>query len=246
MRPVNLLPPKYRPYVPTGARAGSAYVAVGGLAVLLVATVAYLITVSGIRSDRAATARAKADADRAELRAGSLGGYAKFHRLKATREESVRQLAAGRFDWERMLRELARVLPSDVYVTQLSAELGGAKGGEGSGAAGGTGAGGQAASATQAGAGASPGATLTLKGCAPSQPDVATAIVRLRQLHRAEEVTLTSSTRASSEGAGSGGGAAPSCRGYEFDAAVTFEAREAVRRGGPDDGSVPGPLGGGA
>ena len=252
MRPVNLLPPRYRPYVPTGARAGSAYVVVGGLALLLVAALAYLITLSGIRSDRAATARAKADADRAEVRAGSLGGYAKFHELKATREESVRQLAAGRFDWERMLRELARVLPSDVYITQLSAELGGAKGGAGSGEAGATGAGqsGQAGSPAPAHPGSSPGATLTLSGCAPSQPAVATAMVRLRKLHRAEEVTLTQSTRGGGEGAGAGGGgpgeAAQGCRGYKFDADVKFDSRQAAKRGGPDDGSVPRALGGGA
>ncbi|MEJ7716489.1 MAG: hypothetical protein WKF31_00445 [Thermoleophilaceae bacterium] len=50
-------------------------------------------------------------------------------------------------------------------------------------------------------------------GCAPTQSVVATTLVRLRSLYRAEDVSLNDSKRSASEGAASGGSATQASSG---------------------------------
>ncbi|MEX2196459.1 MAG: PilN domain-containing protein [Thermoleophilaceae bacterium] len=215
MRAVNLLPASRRTQ-DGGSRPGSAYVVLGVLGALLVAVVMYVLTANGLTGKQDELATAQAETQAAQQRAAALGSFGDFASIKQTREATVSQLAQARLDWERLVRELSRVLPDDVYVSTLDASAGGA------------------ADAAAAAAGAT-GPTLGLTGCAPSNPDVATLMVRLRKLHRANEVALTSSAR--------GQGEAGECGdGYGFGITVSFDP--APQAAAPEQ--VPAHLGGGA
>jgi Tfp pilus assembly protein PilN len=258
MKPVNLLPESQRPKRASGARGGSAYMVIGALAILLVAVVGYVLTANGIASKKDEAAKLSRQADAAEARAKTLTAFAGFEQVKQTREQSVRQLAAGRFDWERMLRELARLLPPGTYVTSLEAD---AANGNASGS-GSTGGSTSSASSSSAGGGAgATGPTLAISGCTRSQPEVATVLVRLRRLNRTTDVTLSRSSKneaSTAGGAGATGGAAPAggagaqggsgagCgKGVSFDATVQFNPTPVPGPEGPGE-KVPASLGGGS
>ena len=121
MRAVNLLPQDQRRARATGARAGSSYFVIGGLALVLVGVLVYVFTANQASSDQQAAQKVEREANAATARADQLAAFGNFAQVKLTRELSVSQLAANRFDWERTLRELARVLPKGVYVTNLDA-----------------------------------------------------------------------------------------------------------------------------
>jgi len=225
MKPVNLLPERYRPAQSTGKRSGSAYVVLG---VLLLAVFLLVHTSNQVTDRKEQIAAAEREALDAETQAGTLASYGDFQEAKNTRTQSVGSLANGRFDWERFMRELARVLPSEVSLSTAEAAV--TSGEEG-------------AAATEA---TGPSATLT--GCAVSHPDVATLMVRLRQMDRVTDVKLTESAKAS-DGGGSGQPAAGGDGGgcgelVTFDVAVVFDPAPPV----PDVAGVagvPASLGGG-
>jgi len=93
-------------------------------------------------------------------------------------------------------------------------------------------------------------------GCAKTQSKVAETMVRLRNLHRVEDVELTDSTRPPKASAsGATGSSAPAAgptgtgtgcgKRYAFDANVTFAAPAAAGQGEPKK-RVPTVLGGGS
>ena len=239
MRSINLVPERYRPRRPSGGQQGSAYAVLAVLGVLLVAVAVREAIVYKVESRRAETARVTGETRAAEARARSLGAFGNFAQLTSTRLESVRERADARLDWERLVRELARVMPKDVFLTDLEAAAAPAA---------------ATAGAPPAGAAASAvsGPSLKLSGCAPEQPDVATVLVRLRRLHGAEEVKLTESSResGSSSGGGGSGGAGGGCGktggrpNYKFDVSVVFGDERATED--RDEAKAPKSLGGGA
>ena len=123
MRPVNLLPEQHRQRRATGSLSGSAYVVVGVLGTPLLAVLVYTLTANQVTSRKDQTAQARQKADSAEARAASLGAYGNFSRLKTTRIASVTQVAQGRFDWERLVRETSLVLPNHTWLTEVSASV---------------------------------------------------------------------------------------------------------------------------
>jgi Tfp pilus assembly protein PilN len=248
MRAVNLLPEKHRPRQPTGGGRGSSYVLLGVLATVVLATLMYVLTLNTINSSKSKIAQAKAEAQRFDAQAQALGPFGNFAQIKTQRVAAVRQLAQGRFDWERMVRELAGVLPDGVWLQKSSAADSPADAQDGSGSSTPPASGGQGAAAG--------GPVLTLTGCARDQSTVAVTLVRLRQLQGAEDVKLDHSTQPDEQGgsasAGSGsssGGGGESCGGkakdlnYAFQIDVTF-APQAPAPSKP--GSVPARLGGGS
>lgn len=218
MRPVNLLPGRYRPARASGERAGVGYAAVAVLAVLLLMILAYVLTNNGINDAKEKTAKAQAEQAAAQARVGQLQAYGNFAALKQTREAAVRDVALSRFDYERLMREMALVLPHNTYLTNFTSA--------------------PAGDTSSTGATTSTGPSITLSGCSPSHPDVATAIVRLRQLHNVTDVNLQSSAKAGAAGAATAtGGACPD----SWSAILTFQPEQAptVQK------SVPARLGGG-
>jgi Tfp pilus assembly protein PilN len=224
VRPVNLLPTRYRPARATGARAGIGYIAIGTLAVLLLMVLAYVVTDNGIKDANEKTARAQAEAQEAQARAGALAAYGSFAQLKTSRESAVKGIAQVRFDYERLMRETALVLPKDVYLTTFSASTGGEA---------------EAAAAAPTGQATASGPTVSVAGCAPSHPDVAATIVRLRQMHNVVDVNLKSSTKAA-EVQGTGETGATVCK-VAWDGTVEFEPEAPATE--PE--RVPARLGGG-
>jgi Tfp pilus assembly protein PilN len=222
MRPVNLLPESQRRRRPEGD-GKSSYVVLGILIVLLAMSGLYVVTSNQVTSRNDAAAVASAEADRLEVHAASLSAFGDFAQIKATRVASVRQLAEQRFDWERLMLELARVLPADGWLQTVEAST--------------------TAEAEETTAIASTGGpTATLVGCLPRQPDVADLMLRLRRMHRVEDVALSESlvederTPPTVDTCG---------RYYKFDVTVSFAP--AVSREAPDgQRRVPAVLGGGS
>lgn len=222
MRPVNLLPETHRPR-PVGGKPGSSYVLLGVLATCLLMVVAYALTANKVNGQRGDAAKASAEADRLEAKVGSLSPFGDFSQVKETRAASVKDLAGGRFDWERLMRELPRVLPARGWLQSVDATAVGAP------------AGADPAAAT----GAGPGAQLA--GCVRKQSDVAAMMLRLRRMHRVQDVTLKTSERE--------GTARPTfenCgRYFKFDIAVEF-APDVKREPPVGAKRVPASLGGGS
>lgn len=229
MRPVNLLPEKLRPRGASGGGQGTAYIALGVLGALVVAVLLYVVTANQASSRTAEAAQAQEEAKQAESQSVALGAFGNFAAIKQTRTASVRGLAQARFDWERLVREISRVLPSNVWITTLSASA-------------------TPEETTGPTANAPQGPSLRLTGCASSQPEVAATVLRLRRLHRAQEVKLQDSTRSETEGgagapAGAPAGGTASCSGYQFNATVNFTTAPPAS---PAPVKVPASLGGGS
>jgi Tfp pilus assembly protein PilN len=232
MRPVNLLPSSARPYVATGNKSNRSYIVLGVLGALVLAAAAYVLTTNQISSHNSEIQTAKAEQTQAEAKVASLQSYGTFSQVAETRIATVGTLAIGRIDYERLLRETAKVLPTDVWLTGFDAEAGS----------------GLDAAAPSAAA-ASTGTTLAvptvhLLGCAKTQDQVATTLVRLRAIHGSDEVDLASSSK--TLGQSSGGDASSGCgTGYVFD--ITVNLTPAAVTGLGDAGQkVPVSLGGGS
>jgi hypothetical protein len=221
LRPVNLLPGRYRPARPSGERPGLAYAAVGALAVLLLMVLLYVLTNNGINDAKDKTAEAQAEQQAAQVRAGQLSAFANFGTLKTSRENAVKGIAGVRFDWERLMREMALLLPKDVFLTTFGAAPAG-----------------EATTAATGGA-TGTGPTVSIGGCAPSHPAVATTLVRLRKLHNAVSVDLTTSAKAAT-GAGGGAAGGAACKvAWEGTLVMSAERPPTTRE------PVPARLGGG-
>ncbi|HEX8076047.1 MAG TPA: hypothetical protein VF545_13815 [Thermoleophilaceae bacterium] len=247
MNPVNLLPTKHRPRTPTGGQQGSAYVVVGVLGAVLVLVVFYVLTVNGINTRKNQVARAKAETAQAQARAASLSGYGDFSKIKAERVQSVKELAQGRIDWERLTRGLARVLPDKVWLLTASASASGQLTGSG---------GTSSSSSSGSGDSAAPtGPKVQLSGCAPGHAAVAVTLVRLRELSGAKDVQLNEITRAQPNALAAPTNGAPTASSdgsdcgqtngvpnAKWDATITFD----TTAGASQPRKVPNSLGGGA
>jgi Tfp pilus assembly protein PilN len=236
VRPVNLLPARYQRARATGERAGIGYTAVGALAVLLLMAVLYVVTNNGIKDAHEKTAKANAEQQTAQARAGDLQAYGDFASLKASREAAVMGVAETRFDYERLMREVALVLPHNTYLTNFAATTTGGT----TPTAGATTT--STTPAATAGTATGSGPSLTLSGCAPSHDGVATTIVRLRQLHDVSDVSLSNSTKGGSSGstASSGPSGGAGCK-VSWAATLTFQSEAPQTTQQP----VPARLGGG-
>ncbi len=184
VRPVNLVPQDQRRRTPSDGGGKSAHAALGVLALLLAMVVGYVLTSNTVTERQNETEAARVEADRLEAKAAQKGNFADFASIAQTRMQSVAGVAATRFDWERFMRELARVIPADSWLQSADAST------TGEAAAAGT-----AAAPAPTGAPATGSPTANLTGCTPSQSDAARLMVRLRQLHRVEDVELGSSTK---------------------------------------------------
>ena len=244
MKAVNLLPEKHRPRQPTGGKGKGGYVVLGLLGAVLVGLLVYVLTLNSINDSKTKITEATAEAAKLNEQAHSLGPYGDFAKIKAERVKSVMTLAEGRFDYERLVRELAHVLPPDVWLVNASASS-------------------VADSSTSPTTSTPPapgavapvtGPTLKLQGCARDQSQVAVTLVRLRELQGATDVSLDHSTRGeegtatapaaaagSSAGGDSGCGTTAGKPNYSFEADVTFAPASAAQ-----PATAPNRLGGGA
>jgi Tfp pilus assembly protein PilN len=164
------------------------------LAVALGFVTVYVLTSNKISQRKAELATVNAEVGQAQSQAAQLANYASFAQLAQTRAQTVREIAATRFDWYGALSDLSRVVPANTSLQSLfgSVAPGAAVSSSGGGAA---------------GAGSSLRSDMTvpafdLAGCTKSQDDVARLMSRLRVIHGVTRVTLSGSQK--SEGAQAG------------------------------------------
>ena len=250
MKAVNLLPPADRPRAVPAAPENASKIVLGALGLLLLAMALFVFTKNQVTDRKDSIAQAQQEKAEADQRSQGLKAYGDFSKIKQTRVTSISELATKRFDWERLMRELALVLPPKVWVTQVDGKTAGA--GAAAAASGGSSTTPAPAPTTGSTSGAatdtSSGSTsMTITGCAPSQKGVAETMVRLRSLAGAEEVDLKSSQAAADDtatGSADAAGGAAGCGNYvQFNGQVTFAAETPKDAGGK---RVPSRLGGGA
>ena len=229
MKAVNLIPTEQRKARPSGEGSGGAYVAVGVLGALLVMALLYVLTSNQVNDRTAKADAARQQADALEAQSKQLGSFTDFAAIKEQRLASVVMTAETRFDWERLMRELSRVMPEDSWLQTTEAS---AAGGDS-----------EAVSTTSSSSAEPTGPTANLVGCTPNQADVARLLVRLRQMYRVDDVTLNESVRdtAATETTFDNCG-----RFYKYDVTVSFAPIPPASEAPRGSNSVPASLGGGS
>jgi len=222
MRPVNLIPPEDRRGDRAPLRSGPrSYIIVGALGVVILAVKLLLTTKNGIADKEAQVDQLNSDLDAATAEAGDLAPFTEFAELRTSREATIASLAQSRFDWERVMRELAVVIPEDVTLTNLNGSaVGNAEG-----------------SAATAEIGAP---NLTITGCASSHTAVATFVAALEDIDGVTRVGLSRTESPEGE-AGSDstlGGSTLCGSANTFDVSVAFD-NAAVSAAAADAAAVP-------
>ncbi len=199
MRAINLIPAEERRGAggAAGRSGGAAYVLLGLLALLVIVTAVSAMQRRGLDDKRSELARVETEAAASEGRAGQLASYTRFAALRTQRVTTVTGLAASRFDWSHSLREVARVIPANVWLTSL----------QGTVTPGVTLKSGAAGASSLRGAIASP--AIEIVGCTTDHDSVARMVTRMRLIDGVSRVSLQSSVKG--EGA-AGGGSGGDCR----------------------------------
>ena len=204
MRAVNLIPSDQRRGAggAAGRAGGGVYIFLGVLAVLVVLSAGYVVSGKSVKDKKSQLSSLSQQATAAEARTQSLAEYTKFAAIRTKREQTVQQLATGRFDWSHALHEVARVLPTNAWLIRLTGttsptvSLSGAGGG-----------------GSLRGALAVP--AITIDGCTTSQASVAKMMARMRLIDGVQRVSLEKSEKGDTTGGGAttGGAGSDDCRG---------------------------------
>jgi Tfp pilus assembly protein PilN len=217
MRPVNLIPVEERLDGRRPMRGGPlAYIVLGALLAALGAVTLLVVTDNQISSRTNEVAELKAQTAGAEAEAVRLAPYVQLHGISAQRTETISNLADSRFDWEQVMRQLSLVLPSDVWLTNLTGtvrpdvSVGG----------------GESIGLREAVA----GPALAIVGCAPGQEAVARFVTVLKDIDGVTRVGVQSSELP--ESSGSEGTSSESASGgcqtrnfiAQFQIVVAFDA----------------------
>jgi Tfp pilus assembly protein PilN len=225
VRAVNLIPRDQRrgggggP----GGRTGSAvYILLGVLGALVLAMSVYVLTGNQVNSRKGEVAKVNQEATALEQQAAALKPYSQFATLSKSRLETVTSLADSRFNWERAMRDLARALPDDVWLTSLVGTVAPGVTLEG----GGGGSTGSLRSAVTMPA-------IELVGCTESQSSVSRVMARLRTMRGVQRVSLASSEKAEGTAGGGGGGSTADCRNGssqfpQFELVIFFDAPKSM------------------
>jgi Tfp pilus assembly protein PilN len=192
MKAVNLIPTDER----RGASSSGlgSYIVLGVLALVVAMSAAYTLANRTLADHRRALESVEARAKATEGRAGGLDGYTAFSSLREKRTETIRTLAASRFDWSHTLHEVARTIPPDAWLTSMRGTVSSSASAEGG--------------TNDPLRSTLPGPALELVGCTTSHDKVAAVISNLRRVDGVERVSLSSSVKTDA----SGGGAGNDCR----------------------------------
>jgi Tfp pilus assembly protein PilN len=231
VKPVNLIPQDQRRRVPSDGSGRGSQAVLGVLGVLLVMVVGYVLVSNTVTQRQSDANSARVEADELEARAAQQASYTDFAQIAAARTQSVADVATVRFDWERFMRELSRVMPAGSWLQSADASV----------------LGDPAAATTTAtdpaAVGVTPAPAANLVGCTPRQQDVARMMVRLRQLYRVTDVELNESTA----GARADDAGLDSCGSlYTFNLTVEFSPAGPSSEAPRGSDRVPASLGGGS
>lgn len=222
MRPVNLIPPDERRGEQAPLRSGAlVYLVVGAFVAVLVGVTALVLIENKVADRKTEVVQLHRENATAQRKAERLASYTQFRTLSEQRVQTVGSLADSRFDWERVMRELALVLPHDVWLINLTATA--TAGVSVEGAAGG-------ASDLRS---LAAGPALEIKGCATGQEAVAGFVTVLKDIDGVTRVGVKSSElpgedEGAGTNAGDSGGEGEDCRTRkfitQFEMAITFDA----------------------
>lgn len=224
MRPVNLIPAEERRGQHAPSRTGplAPYLVLGFLVAALAGVVALALTGNQISDRKSEIADLQQQQANLQVRAQQLASYSQFRAVHEQRTATVASLADSRFDWERVLRELALVLPRDVWLVNVTGSVSPDV---------------QPNDAAGVDARSSvPGPALEIVGCAPGQDAVARFVSALEDIDGVTRVGVANSklpdlSAANSATSGSTAGssqASDDCRTRDFIArfeiVVAFDA----------------------
>lgn len=205
MRPVNLIPPDQRRGDSAPLRTGPlAYIVVGALALALLGVTLLVLASNEVAEKKDEVVTLRREDKAAQARAERLAPYSQFQALSQQRVETVASLADSRFDWPRVMRELALVLPNDVLLTNLTS-------------------GGAAGEGESEGLGGAQGPTLEMTGCTTGQDEVAGFVTALKDIDGVTRVGLQSSVIGEDAGGGGEGGCPPAYKAT-FQITAAFDA----------------------
>jgi Tfp pilus assembly protein PilN len=180
MRPVNLIPADQRRDGSGQLRGGPlAYIVVGALAILLIGVVLLVDTGNKVSAEKEEITRLQSEIAFTQAKAQRLTAYTSLAELHDRRVATVTSLATSRFDWERVIRELSLILPSDIWLTNLTGTARPDVAVEGA--------------ASIALRDSAPGPALELVGCGRSQSAVAGFISELKEIDGVTRVAVQSS-----------------------------------------------------
>jgi Tfp pilus assembly protein PilN len=242
MRPVNLIPPEDRRGEHAPLRTGPLpYLLLAGLVAVLVGVSAIVLYGNQVSEGKAEVAKLEGEDTVAAAKAQRLSAYTDFQTMSERRAQTVSSLADSRFDWERVMRELALVLPKDVWLVGLTATASPEVSLEGGGAG------------SSDLRGAIPGPALELSGCATGQNAVAGFVAALKDVEGVTRVGVQSSelgeeeeeSAVSVETGSASGGENSECRTRDFIAkfeiVVAFDAAPLPATGEGEGEAAPTP-----
>jgi Tfp pilus assembly protein PilN len=181
MKAVNLIPAEERRSAGGSGSGLGSYILLGVLALVVAVSAAYTISNRTISDRRHELADVQARAQATSAEAQALQAYTTFTTLRQKRSETVRSLAATRFDWSHALHEVARTIPSDAWLTSMRATVTPSASVDG------------AVSDPLRGAVQAP--AIEIVGCTTSQDQVANVISSLRRVDGVQRVSLSSSEK---------------------------------------------------
>ena len=226
MRPVNLIPPEDRRGDHAPLRAGAlSYVVIGAIAAALIAVVALVLTQNSITEHENEIAQLEVAEAEATQRAQALAPYAEFASLQEQREATITSLADSRFDWERVLRELAIVIPSGIALATLEASTTGAS--------------------EEISTGDASGApSLAMGGCAPSHDVVAEFVAALEDIDGVTRVGLQDSVARgdAGESATTAQGCGTDPKIVDFSLTAVFDGVSVAAVAAPEAAPAPPPV----
>lgn len=182
MKPVNLIPPDARRGDRSRTRTGAVpYVIMAGLGLLLLGVIALAFTSKQVSDKEGEVESLNQELQAKTSEAQGLSSFARFGAMEEMRSGTVASLAESRFDWERVVNELALVIPGDVWLVELT---------------------GTVSPAVQIEGGAElqirdsiGGPALEIVGCAVSQDAVAGFVADLEDIDGVTRVGVASSAR---------------------------------------------------
>jgi Tfp pilus assembly protein PilN len=239
VRPVNLIPPEERRGQKAPARTGPVpYLIVAVLAAALIALTATVLTSNQLSDRKAEKSSLESQVTEAQAQAKRVQSFADFAALQQARQQTVVSLAQSRFDWERVLRELAIVIPDSVWLTSLTGSASADSGSSSSG------------SSTDSASADIAGPSLQIVGCATGHEAVASFLAALRDIDGVTRVSVLKSDRpdsssggstsSSSSSGGSGGDCATRDFISQFEIVAAFDA--APTAAGAEDSTAASPA----
>jgi Tfp pilus assembly protein PilN len=211
VRPVNLIPSDERRGDRTAMRTGAfSYVLIAALGLALLAVLGLAFTSKQVSDRKSEVAQLEQEKAQATAKAQSLQAFTAFRAAQESRAGTVASLAQSRFDWQRVLNELTRVIPPNVWLVQLAGTVDPSVSLDGAPEI-------QTRDAVA-------GPALEIVGCAPSQDAVAGFVSNLEEIDGVTRVGVDSSERPATSAAGgssstssdSAQGSTDDCRTRDF------------------------------